>query len=391
MKGFFASTQVEKQAPGGLIPKCGACGLFKGCTTPKMDVFGEGARKIMIIGERPSETDDEDGEPFSDENGSLLRNVLEDLNVDLEDDCWATNAIICAANAKQTPDTTQVTHCHPNLLAALREHRPRIVITLGHSALKSVLTEHWGSVYEMERWAGWRIPMKDFWLCPTYTPAWVKKQKGPIAEDLFREHIEAALEIKAPPAPPRDWEADVEIIYDDEEAYEAIKEIHEESELVAVDYETNCLKPEYPNAKIYSCSLSNGERTISYLWKGAAIEATGRLLKSKHHGKIASNLKMEEKWTRKAFGHGVRNWQWDTMLAAHCIDNRPGICGLKFQAFINLGVGPYNERVEPFLKSSGWYNRIEQVDQRELLVYGGMDALLEYELALIQMKELGYE
>jgi hypothetical protein len=161
---------------------------------------------------------------------------------------------------------------------------------------------------------------------------------------------------------------------------------------VAVDYETNCIKPEWPKARLVSCAVSNGERTISYPWTEKTKTATGILLHSSSTQKIASNLKMEERWTIKEFGHGVINWGWDTMLAAHCLDNRTGICSLKFQALVQFGLPNYNLHIEPYLKSShGPYNRITEIDLRQLLLYGGMDAILEYLLAMKQRKAMGFK
>jgi hypothetical protein len=78
------------------------------------------------------------------------------------------------------------------------------------------------------------------------------------------------------------------------------------------------------------------------------------------------------------------------MQAAHVLDNRHGITSVKFQAFVRLGVSLWDKDVSPFLEVDGGNqpNRIREVDLRQLLVYNGMDALLEYKLAEIMMKEL---
>ena len=98
--------------------------------------------------------------------------------------------------------------------------------------------------------------------------------------------------------------------------------------------------------------------------------------------KIASNLKFEERWTRAKLGHGVVGWHWDTMLAAHLIDNRPHITSIKFQAFVLLGVADYSSHVEEFLKPIGDsdYNRVEEMNEEDLLLYNGLDSLLEFKV-----------
>ncbi len=41
--------------------------------------------------------------------------------------------------------------------------------------------------------------------------------------------------------------------------------------------------------------------------------------------------------------------------------------------------------------SQGPYNRIREIETRSLLLYGGIDALLEYRLAMLQRREFGHE
>jgi hypothetical protein len=205
----------------------------------------------------------------------------------------------------------------------------------------------------------------------------------------FVSDLRRAFEIDEDPPRQPDRKGQIEILYDEDRICSALRTFDRESDWIAIDYETNCLKPDYPKSQIISCAVSDGKRTISYLWRGKAIEFTGHLLRSKHTCKIASNLKFEERWTLAKFGHGVSRWGWDTMIAAHCLDNRPSITSIKFQSFVKLGVPSYNEHIAPFLIGQGWYNRIDQIDVDQLLLYGGIDAILEYKVAMLQRKEMG--
>jgi len=400
MRGFFSSSTVQRDSPGTLIPRCGACGLFKTCESPKMKPYGKGKMGILVVGEAPGQTEDEEGRPFVGKAGQHLRQVLGEIGIDLDRDAWTTNALICRPPKNKTPDSNQISHCRPNLLNTIREYQPQVVITLGRSALDSILPQYWkGDIGPMERWAGWRIPLPDFWLCPTFHPSYLLRMKNSLMDRLFDNHLTMAFGISIAPPEQTNWSEKVQVLYDEKEICREIQGAHDSAlskdgcnGWLAVDYETNCLKPEWPEAKIFSCAISNAHRTISYPWVGEAIAATGKLLKSNRTRKIASNLKMEERWTLMEFGHGVSNWNWDTMIAAHCLDNRPGICGLKFQMFVKMGVCSYNESVEPYLENrNGPYNRIGEISWKDLLLYGGIDALGEYKLAMIQRKEMGYE
>lgn len=391
MKGFFSSSTVLCEKPAGLIPKCGECGLYKTCQSPKMPVSGRGNHGVLVVGEAPGATEDEQNKPFVGKAGRFLRETLEDIDIDLEGAAWITNALICRPPNNATPDAKQISHCRPNLLNAIRKYEPNVIVTLGRSALVSVLEQHWkDDVGPLERWTGWAIPLPEYWICPTFHPSYLLRMKNSLMDRLFSQDLERAFKIYESPPAAIDF-SNIELLYDENEIYEAIKEIDRGGGWASVDYETNCIKPEWPKGRIVSCAISNGQRTISYPWLGRAVDATGKFLRSDRTKKISSNLKMEERWTIKTFGTPVNNWGWDTMLASHCLDNRTGICSLKFQSFVKLGIASYNERVEPYLNSfNGPYNRIEEIEMNDLLLYGGQDAILEYRLAMIQRKEMGY-
>lgn len=391
MQGFFASSTIQKSAPNSLLPKCGACGLFKKCESPKMEFYGDGRKGILIVGDAPGETEDEEGRPFVGKAGNYLRDALDEIGIDLDKDCWSTNSIIC--HPKGTPTPEQVGYCRPNLRNTVELLSPKIIIPLGRAALSSVVAPYWQDVGQMARWTGWQIPLEDHWVCPTYHPNFLFMMKNDLLGKLFSQDLEAAIGLLHSPSQVLGLKGVVQRLYDVAQVEEALDILQQDSDWVAFDYETNCLKPEYSGAKIFSASVSNGKRTIAYPWAGAAIKATGEFLRSEKTRKIASNLKFEERWTRKTFGHGIRRWGWDTMIAAHVLDSREGITSLKFQSFVKLGIAKYNTNIEPYLTSdkNGRFNRIHEIAVSDLLLYNGLDSLLEYKLAMNQRKEMGYE
>lgn len=358
-----------------------------------MPVYGQGRKGVLVVGEAPGQNEDEQGRPFVGKAGQFLRQALGEIGISLDRDAWTTNALICRPPKNKTPDPKQISYCRPNLLNAIRTYEPRVIVTLGKCALVSVLEGYWkGDVGSMEKWVGWRIPLERHWICPTFHPAYLLRMKNVLMDRLFLKDLTMAFELRADPPKREDFSKRIEILYDEREICREIQGAIDIGGWCAVDYETNCIKPDWPQARIFSCALSNGNRTISFPWIGKAVEAMGAFLRSEKSKKIASNLKMEERWTLQKFGHGVRNWGWDTMLASHCLDNRTGICSLKFQSFVRMGVPSYNESIQPYLVSQqGPYNRIHEVDIKNLLLYGGMDAILEYRLAMLQRRDMGYE
>jgi hypothetical protein len=105
-------------------------------------------------------------------------------------------------------------------------------------------------------------------------------------------------------------------------------------------------------------------------------------------------MKYEHAWSLIKLKTQVENWDWDTMLMAHILDNRPGITGLKFQTYINFGVIDYSNEIAPYLsgldeKNGNSLNRIEELIKTEsgkekLMKYCALDSIFEYRLAALQ-------
>ena len=385
-----------------LTPQCGACGLWQKCTSPKMAVDGQGKKEILLLGEGPGEFEDERGRPFVGKTGQLLERVLRETGIDMRRDCWLTNAVICrpwekreGRKANRAPTPAEVSYCQPNLLRAVRELNPKVIIPLGGVAVHSLLSWLWkeapGSV---GRWVGWRIPSQrlNAWVCPAWHPSYVSREEDiPLVQETFKKHLREATSLSGRPWDPvPDWGADIKVELYPSQAAQYLDAIIRMGKRVAVDYETNMLKPDGTDAEIVSCAVSNGVVTVAYPWVGQAREMTQKLLLS-GLPIVGWNLKFEERWTWKEFGHGVKNWDFDGMLAAHTLDNRPGVCSCKFQAFARLGVEPWETPVAPYLKSDGpgKKNRIRELDLRTLLKYNALDALYELKLARIMKEEMG--
>lgn len=387
MKGFFAESESVELSGG-----CMGCRLDRGCKSPKMPVTGRGRRGVLIVAEAPGKEEDERGTQLIGRAGQHLRKCLAKIGVDLDRDCWKTNAVCCRPPDNAKPTMKQIACCRPNVLGALSELKPSVVLLLGQSALDSVVGHMQGQdVGSISRWVGWRIPCWTVgaWVCPTWHPSYLLREKeDPVLSLWFGRHLEAAISLEGRPP---EFRAKVRRIYDESEAADFLHEAERLGGLVSFDYETNRLKPDQEDARIVSCGvcLEDG-RTAAFTVGTVVVDPLSELLKSKRVGKVGWNIKFEERWTRAVLGHGVRGWIHDGMIAAHMLDNRPGVTGAKFQAFVRLGVLPYDRVVGPLLKSvdARGRNRIGEAKLEDLLLYNGMDAAVEFALARIQMEEL---
>lgn len=394
--GFFTSAEKEQVQTVGSKSRCSICKLYKTSMHPKMCVHGCGERGILIVGEYSSEHADEEDKPFAGDVLKHLNSGLKSAGIDFNSDCWATNSLICSTPKNRDPTSDELQWCLPNLINTIKELKPKIIVPMGRAAISQVVGNFWNSgIGGGFRWLGWKIPCVEWnaWICPTYHPAFInRKLKGEEIEGLlWKQNLKEIGKLDGRPWPDGlpNYASKIKCIYDPDKAASEVDKFTRAALPIAFDYECDRLKPDHPDARIVSCSMSDGEKAISFPWVGTAVEATRTLLWSTVP-KMAWNMKFEERWTRKMFGVGVRNWLWDGMLATHVLDNRQEICSLKFQAFVQLGVSSYNTSVAPFLKadSGNLPNRIKEIDLGELLFYGGMDSLCTAIIGLKQMMEV---
>lgn len=396
--GFFPeSILLTSKLPPALVARCDKCRLYEQCLSPKMPVYGRGQRRILVLGEAPAQNEDQEGIPFIGNAGKFLREAFCRYGYDLERDCWVTNAVICCPHGVdgewRNPTDTEIDYCRPNVLNAIERLNPHMVIPLGNAAIQSLLGAVWKSdVGSITRWVGWQIPYQkgNYWICPNYHPSFCLRQKDKVTDLWFHRHLEASLTKEGRPwEKVPDYRKQVMVVYDPKAAAYDIRQFIKQGKPVAVDIEADRLKPDGATTDIVCCAVSDGTASVAYPWHGEAIKATRELLKS-GVPVIASNCKYESRFFIKFFGEQVKNWYWDTVLAAHTLDNRSGICGLKFQSFVLLGFESYSEHIEPFLKADGGNtsNRIREVELAQLLLYCGLDSLLEVMVARIQHKKL---
>ena len=392
--GFFPPSVISSRQSASIIPACGQCGLYKHCRTPKMPYTGSGRKRILVVAEAPGKQEDIKGIQLIGKSGQHFRNILKKRDIDLDKDCWKTNAVCCRPEENVTPTDKQIESCRPNVLKVIEETKPEIILLLGISAVKSIIGPCWGSdIGPISRWVGWTIPSIRYnaRLCPNYHPAYLLRQKDAVIELWFCNYLDSALAFvkgsHSSYSGNPEYSKQIKRVYDELEVSKFVEKILQKGGRISFDFETDRLKPDSTDSRITSCAICwEGKRTIAFPWKGQAVSSVEHLLLSEI-GKIGCNIKFEERWCRKLWGHGVNNWVWDTMLAAHIIDNRSDITSLKFQSFVLLGQDKYNEEIELYLKASGGneQNRIREADLGQLLLYNGMDALLTFKVAEKQM------
>lgn len=365
-----------------------------------MPVTGSGKYPILFLGEAPGQTEDEQNEQFVGKAGMCLRNMLAEIGLDI-DDCWKHNSFICRPEGNKADDK-YVEYCRPNLTAVVKRLKPKVIVPMGSSAILSAIGPEWGGdLGTVKRWVGWRIPspMHNAWVCPTYHPSYVFRtnEDAPLVAEVVK-HLSAAFDALESPATPLNANLlanGIEIITDPKEGARRIASLAKQTcFLVAFDYETTGLKPELPEHRIHSASFaSTSNECFSTLIDESCHDALREFL-TNAAPKVASNLKFEERWSRRKLGVPVKNWKHDTMLSAHYGDNRDGITSIKFQTYVRYGIGDYNSTIKHYLetddKNANALNTIHKAPVKDSLRYGGLDSLFELMVAQEQMQELEF-
>jgi uracil-DNA glycosylase len=403
MTGFFDSELIKSNGnPTGKTLSCPSCGLYRNALSPKMKPFGNFGKRILNIGEGPGETEDQRGKPWQGRAGRTLQRMYKKLGIDLFKDCLNINAVNCRPMDKKgnnkTPTNHEIACCRQKVIQTIKEYKPHLIIVLGNIPVESILGHRWKKdLGGITKWRGWTIPDRDFkaWVCPTFHPSYIMRMNSQEVDTIWKQDLEQAFSMLKEPFPNfPDERNQVEII-------DSPMFLDPFTDLVAIDYETTGLKPHAAGHRIVCASVAYNEKHVQVFMMPSKRSERHRfidLLKARDTGKMAHNMKFEEVWSSVRLKQSVNNWQWDSMLAAHILDNRPGITGLKFQAYINFGIVDYDSFVSSYLKSkdskdgNGINRIVELINQpggkEELMLYCGLDSLLEYKLAIKQMKEI---
>lgn len=397
-------TPQHKGAIGRTL-SCVSCGLFKHAISPRMPPHGAGAKKLMLIGEGPGETEDRLGKPWQGKAGRTLRDALSDLGVKVDTDCVGLNAVNCRPPGNRAPTPHESACCRARIVSpALVEHRPRVVLLLGGSAVASVI----GSIYpdadeRIGKWRGMTIPAPELgcWICPTFHPSYVlREDRRPEIATIWEQDLREAvsrLRVQVPPV--ENLHDCVTILRTDDEVVEALARVRRRGSPASFDYETTGLRALVHELVCASFAQSEA-RAYAFMFTGSErVRSAWRdFLADPSVGKISHNLKFEDEWSHEHFDLPDQiNWAWDSMQAAHILDNRPGINGLKHQMFVEFGIIPWDSKISSYLKSTDDRdirapNRIrefiEMYGEDECLYYCGIDSLTALRLATRQQKRM---
>lgn len=391
-KGFTNDKTKDKY-------NCINCGLWENSDCYKMPPQGNFKKRILNLGEAPGKAENEANKQWQGKVGRILKRTYRRLGIDLFEDCVNVNSVNCMPSGNKKPTKKQIACCRNVIVEdTIREYEPDLIMLFGTAALESFIGHRWGAnLGGANKWRGYCIPDRDYkaWVCPVFHPSYIARMDEEVYS-IWWWDLERALS-KLSEKFPKVKKPDIEFIDDLSVLYDI------ESDLTAFDFETTGLKPHAKGQRIATAAIADTP-DHAYVFEMPSKRKDQKpfldYLKNPKIGKVAANAKFEHLWALERLNVEVRGWQFDTMLAAHLLDNRTGVTSLDFQTYVNYGIIDYSSKVKPYIKPSdstgNSKNKILELmstekGREELMRYNGYDVIYELRIAWDQIQEIDYD
>jgi uracil-DNA glycosylase len=175
-------------ALGAEASGCTRCRLAVGRTQV---VFGTGtpSADLLFVGEGPGAEEDRQGLPFVGRSGKLLDRLMEEELGFGRASCYIANIVKCRPPGNRDPKPDEIEACRPWLEGQLEHIRPRVIVTLGNTATRTLL----GTTQGVTRLRGRTYPWRDIVLVPTYHPAAVLRGGPSSLAEMRADLVRAKL------------------------------------------------------------------------------------------------------------------------------------------------------------------------------------------------------
>jgi DNA polymerase len=169
---------------------CKACRLHETRTNTVFE-SGSHAAELMFIGEGPGATEDKEGIPFVGASGDLLNRMLASIQF-VRNDVYVCNVVKCRPPGNRTPRVDEVKACRGYLEQQVELVRPKVIVTLGATAMKALL----GKAAKMTEQRGKWHEYLGIDVMTTFHPAYLLRERKERPEDL-KAHREVWEDMRA--------------------------------------------------------------------------------------------------------------------------------------------------------------------------------------------------
>lgn len=343
---------------------CSACplkGQWPLLKNARMQMHSPSAScQILIVGEAPTELEDEKGFPFLGKTGKLLRNTLEEVfrevfpnedfsscYTEMEKDflfngrnVWWTNTVRCHPPGNKSPSAVEVACCSKFLEQDILAAKPKVILGFGSVPLNAISPAGKKEFLSITTYRGTSFPVllegHASLFIPTFNLSYIIR--GGTKEEstdsfFFKEDIRMGVEVTKE-ATPINWRSYLFPFYQKETTkhdgwgekdglimvygreglpkLKGMKELLLKEEMLGFDIETNQLRP-YDGGEIISYSFSNGVESLSVLvnhplitdtiYKQEVMAQLQEFLLNTNTLILAHNLMFELEWMGHFFGN----------------------------------------------------------------------------------------
>lgn len=147
------------------VAECRLCPLHAGI---QHKVSGQGDRHspLMLVGEGPGQTEDEQGLAFVGAAGQLLTRMLEAIQLP-RDRVYICNVVKCRPPFNRVPAPEEAEACRIHLRMQAWLVRPKVIVLLGSTAAKNLLDPEIRITRDRGKW----VERKGVWMMPTFHPS----------------------------------------------------------------------------------------------------------------------------------------------------------------------------------------------------------------------------
>lgn len=154
--------------------------------------YGDPDADVMIVGEGPGKNEDEQGLPFVGRSGQLLDQLLAEIGIRREANCYIGNVVKCRPPGNRDPRPEEIDACADYLRQQLRLVDPRVVVTLGNFSSKLLLRTDTG----ITRLRGQAYRWWGRFLVPTFHPAAALRGSARVLAEM-REDFQLVADVVA--------------------------------------------------------------------------------------------------------------------------------------------------------------------------------------------------
>ena len=126
------------------IATCQACGLCAGRKNSTLRAALVAQADWMVVGDPPDEDEDREGQPFAQDQGVLLDNMLKAVGARRggsgAEGAYATNIVKCRPPHGRIPQLAELAQCAAYLQQEIALVQPRMILAMGRFAMKVLLS-----------------------------------------------------------------------------------------------------------------------------------------------------------------------------------------------------------------------------------------------------------